>query len=155
MPWSKLAAACALLAVACSGGADPGPMREAIEPRLAAFGEYDRWARRLGLADSAFGSEEALSEAAFAPLRDQSDVLAAWLVREGPDAHTLAHPPGAPSLPADGWVRVTTESMGELEGRHAMLPFGDHTRQCLLIRRSAPAPGDATLHVVMAFDDAP
>lgn len=142
-----------LALLACTSPSDPGPMREALEPRLPAFAEYDRWARRLGLADEAFRSEEAMSEAAFAPLRERTDVAAAWLVREGPDARRLAHPSDAPPLPSDGWTRVLTEELGALEARHAVLHIEQRPRQCLLIRRSAPAPGDAVLHVTVAFVD--
>jgi hypothetical protein len=145
-----------LLAIACASERDPGPMRAAVEPRLEAFAEYDRWARRLGLADSAFRSDEALAEAAFAPLRERSDVAAAWLHREGPDAQTLAYPDGAPAPPESGWVPVRTDALGEVEGQHFTLRSGERERRCVLIRRSAPAPGDAVLHVTVAFpEDAP
>jgi hypothetical protein len=152
MPRFSALAACAIL-VACSGASDPGPMRDALEPRLDAFGEYDRWARRLGLADEAFRSEESLAEAAFAPVRDRDDIVAAWLVREGPDGRSLAYPDDAPPVPRDGWVHVQTRTLGEVEGRHAVLHLDQRARQCLLIRRSAPAPGDAILHVTLAFLD--
>jgi hypothetical protein len=137
---------------ACSGGpADAADLRGAIDPHLAELAAYDRWARRLALGDSAFRSEEALREAAFAPLRDERSVAAAWVEREGPDGHALRYPDGAPALPPDGWVTVRTEELGELEVQRAALRIGEETTPCLLIRRSAPAPRDATLHVTLAF----
>ncbi len=140
------------LASACSGGpADAADLRAAIDPHLAELAEYDRWARRLALGDSAFRSEDALREAAFAPLRDERSVAAAWVEREGPDGHSLRYPDGAPALPPDGWVRVRTEELGELAVQRATLRLGQEAKPCLLIRRSAPAPRDATLHVTLAF----
>jgi hypothetical protein len=136
---------------ACSSERDPGPMRAAVEPHLEKVAEYDRWARRLGLADPAFRSEDALAEAAFAPLRDDSDVVAAWIDREGPDARSIAYPDDAPALPRDEWERVRTEELGDLEARYAAIRVGDEERRCLLVRRSAPAPGDAVLRVTLAF----
>jgi hypothetical protein len=126
-------------------------MRDAIEPYLGEVATYDRWARRLGLADAAFRSEEALREAAFAPLRRQRRVAAAWLEREGPDARELSHPAGAPALPEDGWVRVVTEDLGELHAQRRHLRIGEREREFTLIRRRRPAPGGATLHVTLAL----
>ncbi len=151
-PRAALAAAIAL-ACACSGGprADAARLQAEVEPHLADVAAFDRWARRLSLADSAFRSHEALEEAAFAPLRDDERVAAAWIVREGPDARELAHPASAPAQPEEGWVRIRSEALGELDARRATLRLGREERECLLVRRSAPAPGGATLHVTMAF----
>jgi hypothetical protein len=151
MPVRRSIAIFALVLIACSGDDSPARFRSEIEPHLDVFGDFDRWARRLSLADSAFRSEEALAEAAFAPLRDDARVLAAWLDREGPDPAHLAHPEGLAPPPSEGWVRVRTEELGELEARRATLEKGDRPRSCLLIRRSAPAPGSAILHVTLAF----
>ncbi len=152
-PLRRCAALCLLGAVACSGGPreDAARMQSAVEPYLDDVAAYDRWARRLSLADAAFRSDAALEEAAFAPLRDEPRVVAAWLEREGPDPRTLAHPPGAPALPSSGWVRIRTAELGELDAQHATLAIGGEDRELLLIRRSAPAPGGATLHVTLAF----
>lgn len=140
-----------LLALACSGGASrAGELRAAIEPHLGAFAEYDRWARRFALADTAFRSDEAREEAAFAPLRRDRRVAAAWLVREGPGAHALRHPAGAPALPSEGWVKVRTDALGELDVLRTRL---DGDAPHLLVRRSAPAPSGATLHVTLAFGE--
>jgi hypothetical protein len=140
------------LVSACSGGAgDASELRAAIDPHLRELAEYDRWARRLALGDSAFRSEDALREAAFAPLRDERTVRAAWVHREGPDGHALRYPDGAPALPTDGWVPVRTEELGELAVQRATLRIGQEPTPCLLLRRSAPAPRGATLHVTLAF----
>lgn len=141
---------------ACSGGpADAASLRAAIDPHLPQLAEYDRWARRLALGDSAFRSEDALREAAFAPLRDERSVAAAWVEREGPDGHSLRYPDGAPALPPGGWVSVRTDELGELTVQRATLRIGPETQHCLLVRRSAPAPRDATLHVTLAFPSSP
>lgn len=125
-------------------------MRAVIEPCLSEVATYDRWARRLGLADAAFRSEEALREAAFAPLQRQRLIAAAWLERDGPDRRVLRHPSDAPALPSDGWVRVVTEDLGELRAQTRDLRIGEGERRFALIRRSRPAPGGATLHVTLA-----
>lgn len=152
MPRTALHVASVLtLAVACSSGpTESARMRAAIEPCLGEVRAYDRWARRLGLADAAFSSEEALREAAFAPLRREPRVAAAWLHREGPDARRLRHPESAPDLPTDGWVPVVTEGLGELSAQRRRLAIGERDREFTLIRRSRPAPGGATLHVTLA-----
>jgi hypothetical protein len=140
------------LAACSSSAADAARVRALVEPHLEGFAEYDRWARRLALGDAAFRSEEALAEAAFAPLRGDATVVAAWIEREGPDAHTLVYPEGAPPRPASGWVRVRTETLGEIEAQTATLRAGDaNERDCVVLRRSAPAPRGATLHVTVAF----
>lgn len=146
-------AAVIALACACSGGprADAARLQTEVAPYLTDVAAFDRWARRLSLADSAFRSHEALEEAAFAPLRGDERVAAAWIVREGPDARALAHPSSAPAQPEDGWVRIRSEGLGALDVRRATLRLGREERACLLVRRSAPAPGGATLHVTMAF----
>jgi hypothetical protein len=123
-----------------------------VTPHLEKLAGFDRWARRVGLADSAFRSEEALEEAAFAPLRREPGVLAAWLVREGPDARELRYPRAAPPLPSE-WTRVQTAELGPIDVQRATLRLGGDERACLLTRRSAPAPAGATLHVTMAFED--
>lgn len=144
------------VACACSGEAsEAAELREAVEPHLAELAEYDRWARRVALGDSAFRSEEALEEAAFAPLRGHTTVAAAWLERRGPDAHELAHPASAPPPPADGWIRLRTRELGELEAQRARLRIGQREQVWLLVRRSAPAPRNATLLVTLAFAPEP
>lgn len=143
----------ALACAACSSGPRPDAarMQALVAPHLEAFAEFDRWARRLSLADPAFRSEEALEEAAFAPLRGDRRVAAAWLVREGVDPRTLAHPSDAPAPPEDGWTRIRVQPLGELDAREATLRIGGEERACLLVRRAAPAPGEATLTVTLAF----
>lgn len=143
----------ALVCAACSGGprSDAARMQALVAPHLDAFAEFDRWARRLSLADAAFRSDEALEEAAFAPLRGDGRVAAAWLVREGVDPRTFAHPRGAPAPPEDGWTRIRADPLGDLDAREAALPIRGRERPCLLVRRSRPAPGGATLHVIVAF----
>ena len=137
--------------VGCGGGpSEPARMRESIEPYLDDMAGFDRWARRLSLADSAFRSEAAREEAAFAPLRRQRRIAAAWLVREGPDPQSLRHPSDAPELPTEGWVRVLTEDLGELTAQRRTLRIGDRERIFTLIRRSRDAPGGGVLHVTVA-----
>ncbi len=147
-----LFAALALTLGACGGGREgTAELRDAVDPYLDEMAEYDRWARRLSLADAAFSSDEALEEAAFAPLRRKPRIAAAWLVREGADARRLSYPSSAPALPHDGWQRIRTDAMGELDVQRATLRIAGRARECLLVRRSAPAPGEATLHVTLAF----
>jgi len=142
------------LAMACDARpSEARRLRSEIEPYLDEHARYDRWARRVAIGDSAFRSREALREAAFAPLRERRRVHAAWLVREGPDATELRHPDGVPALPPDGWVRVLLpeHELEEVHARRATLEIAGESRELMLIRRSRPAPGDATLHVTLAF----
>ena len=145
----------ALLAGCSSGPSPSARMQEEIAPHLEELARFDRWARRLSLADSAFRSEDALEEAAFAPLRRRPRVVAAWLERVGPDARALRHPHDAPALPEDGWVTVRTEALGELVAQRRAMTVGGREAPVTLIRRSRDAPGGAVLHVTMAFGEPP
>jgi len=142
------------LAMACDARpSEARRVRAEIEPYLDEHARYDRWARRVAIGDSAFRSRESLREAAFAPLRDRGRVVAAWLVREGPGAMELRHPDAVPALPDDDWVRVLVpeHELEEVSARRATLDIGGESRDVLLIRRTRPAPGDAVLHVTLAF----
>jgi hypothetical protein len=140
----------------CGTPTAPTELRAAIAPYLDEMAAYDRWARRLGIAEPAFRSEDALREAAFAPLRRRPRVAAAWLEREGPDARTLRYPDDAPALPDDGWVRVVTDELGELHAQRRRLAIGHAAeRELTLVRRSRPAPDEGILHVTLAFAPAP
>lgn len=154
MRWttSSLLLLCLALVGCETGPSEARLLSPEIEPWLDEHARYDRWARRLGLADSAFRSRDALREAAFAPLRGRSQVRAAWLVREGPDGAELRYPDGAPALPTEGWVRVRTDhELGEVHAQQVPMTLGGEERTVTLIRRSRPAPGDAILHVTLAF----
>lgn len=142
------------LALACDARpSEARRLRSEIEPYLDEHARYDRWARRVAVGDSAFRSRESLREAAFAPLRDRRRVVAAWLVREGPDATELRYPDGVPARPDDGWVRVRLpeHELEEVRARRATLQIAGESRDVILIERSRPAPGDAVLHVTLAF----
>lgn len=147
-----MAGALTLVALSCTREpSDSARMRPLVEPHLTAFARYDRWARRVETANSAFRSDEALEEAAFAPLRRQRDVAAAWLVREGLEARTLSHPSTAPPLPEDGWVRLLTESLGEIHTQQRRLIVGERETLFILVRRTRAATDGTALHVAMAF----
>lgn len=147
----RLAVVLGVVLAGCAGrSGETAELRAAIEPHLAEIAEYDRWARRVGLADPAFRSEAALEEAAFAPLRRSSRVRAAWLTREGPDPRDLRHPRDAPSLPG-AWSRVQSQ-LGPLDVQRTLLELAGQERAYLVVRRTGPAPGDAVLHVTLAFD---
>lgn len=129
--------------------------REMAEPYLEPLATYDRWARRLSIGDVGFRSEAALNEAAFAPLRRERRVVAAWLDRVGPDARSLRYPDDAPPRPDGGWVRFVTEDLGELDGQRAELSVGDRSGEFVLLRRTRDAPGSARLEVTLAFAPTP
>ncbi|MCA9610141.1 MAG: hypothetical protein KC619_31305 [Myxococcales bacterium] len=156
----RSSALCLLLAgVTCAlAGCDTRPseagrLRTDIEPFLDEHARFDAWARRLDLAESAFRSREALVEAAFAPLRERPRVVAAWLIREGPGATELRYPPGGPSLPDDGWVRVVLPDhpLDEVQAQRCSLHVGDEDRPLVLVRRTRPATGGAMLSVTTAY----
>lgn len=147
-----IAVSASSVALGCSSGSsDPARLQRDIAPFLDELAAYDRWARRISLADSAFHSDDAQREAAFAPLRSQPRVAAAWLDRVGPDPRALRYPDDAPALPEDGWVRVVTQELGELSAQRRHLTIGDRAREFRLLRRSRDAPGGAVLHVTLAF----
>jgi hypothetical protein len=80
----------ALLA-ACSRGRNEGAeLRDTAAPHLSTFQRFDEWARRAALGSDAFDGQEALREAAFSPLREEADVLGAWIVLSAPSARTIA-----------------------------------------------------------------
>ena len=148
--------ACAAVLVGCSSGpTSSAELREAIAPHLSELASFDRWARRLSLADGAFRSEEALEEAAFAPLRRVSGVRAAWLNRVGPDPRGLHYPSEGPAAPQAGWIRIQSEELGELEAQVGSLTLFGQREDVTLIRRSRDAPGGAVLQVTMAFGEGP
>ncbi len=144
---------CVLMLACDTAPSQARRVRAEIEPFLDDHARFDRWARRLEIGEAGFRSREALREAAFAPLRDRGRIVAAWLVREGPDATELRYPDGAPPLPDGGWVRVLLpeHELEEVSARQATLTIGGEEREVTLIRRSRPAPGDAVLHVTLAF----
>lgn len=141
------------LLVGCGAGpsADAMAASEMAEPYLEPLATYDRWARRLSIGDVGFRSDEALREAAFAPLRREPRVAAAWLDRVGPDARSLRYPDDAPARPDTGWVRFVSEDLGELDAQRAELTVGDQTGSFVLVRRTRDAPGSARLEVTLAF----
>ncbi|MGF1468094.1 MAG: hypothetical protein ACFCGT_18380 [Sandaracinaceae bacterium] len=144
------------LLLACTGEAEaPGRMRALAEPHLAEMASFDRWARRLGLGDGAFSSEDAMREAAFAPLRRRGRAVAAWVHREGVDGLRLAYPDPSLELPRSGWVRVRTDELGELRVAEHPLDLPAGAGPWLLLARTRPAPGEATLRVVLAFPPLP
>lgn len=159
MPSARLPLVLALAALAAgTSGCDTRPsearrLRLDVAPFLEELSRFDAWARRLDLAESAFRSREALVEAAFAPLREHRRVTAAWLVRVGPGPTELRHPADAPALPSEGWVRVVLPDhpLEEVHAQRARLRLRGQEREVLLVRRSRPASGGATLDVTMAF----
>jgi len=144
---------CVLLLACDTAPSEARRVRTEIEPFLDEHARYDRWARRLEIAEAGFRSREALREAAFAPLRDRGRVVVAWLTREGPDATELRYPQSAPGVPEGEWVRVLLpeHELEEVTARRATLTIAGEERELLLIRRSRPAPGDAVLHVTLGF----
>ena len=154
LPPLGLAVSCCVLLLACDAHrSEASRLRTDIEPFLDEHARFDRWARRMEIAESAFSSREALQEAAFAPLRDRRRVIAAWLVREGPDATELRYPEGAPPLPEDGWVRVRLpeHALEEVYAQRTSLQIGGEARSLILMRRTQPAPSRGILHVTLAF----
>lgn len=97
-------------------------------PHAETVARFDRWARRVASASQAWRSRTALAETAFAPIRTDHAILAAWIAREGEP--TLGHPAGA-ELPADlHWAHVRVEGLEDCELTHA--PIGDPATPALL-----------------------
>ena len=157
-PRAAWALALALGALGCGGGdrLSLGQASELAEPRLAELTRFDGWARRVASSDTAWARGDrlaALEETAFAPVRRDDAILAAWISRTGVGDATLAHPPGA-VIPEDvRFTRVRVEPVGELDVAltDASLAPRREGVPALLIRRSAPGTHGSVLVVTVAF----
>lgn len=136
------------LLAGCGGGAEEAArLRRLFAPHRAEFSAFDDWARRTGLAESAFRTADQLHETAFAPLRRNAEPRFAWIEQVGVGARRLSFPRDAPNPPRSGWVRAQVEPLGQLwliEQRLRGEPW-------LVAKRILPAPREAELHVMLAF----
>lgn len=122
-------------------------------PHLSTFERFDEWARRAALGSDAFGDEEALREAAFSPLREEDDVLGAWIVLGPPTSRTIAlESVDAPN--ALVWRRSLFSSSRDIEVvRSPVAPRrGAPLADAIFFARSIPGENEkATIRVIVAF----
>ncbi len=147
-----------VIATGCGArGPAAGEVKASAELHLAAFVEFDPWARRAALGDPAFRDDRAFVEAAFAPLRAQRDVANAWIERSGTHARVLAMHPEVP-LPSEvRWVPMRHEELGPISVAQAALPprgpvgTSGHERVCVLIAHQDAIEDGAVVRVVVAY----
>lgn len=147
-----------LIAGACGAhGPAAADVKASAAPHLAAFVDFDPWARRAALADPAFRDDRAFMEAAFAPLREQRAVADAWIERRGTHARTLAMHPELGDPPRATWVPMRHEELGPLQLAHAALPprgpagTSGVARPCVLIAHQDTIDDGAVVRVIVAY----
>ncbi len=152
----------ALVVAACGArGPAAADVKASAALHLAAFVEFDAWARRAALGDPAFRDDRAFREAAFAPLREQDAVGSAWIERRGPHARTLAMHEPSPAWPAARWVPMRHAELGAIEVALAALPprgpvgTSGRERPCVLVAHEAAIEDGAMVRVVVAYLLAP
>lgn len=142
----------ALLLAFVGCGAE-GRSREAAaaaRPHLAHFARYDAWARRTLGADPALREPAQILETMFAPLRLESQVRDAWVLRRGPGERTIGF--RSPAPPEVGWTDVRDASLGELRvATDVSLPRGSNSAPALLVARRRTLEDGATVEVVVAY----
>jgi hypothetical protein len=144
--------------VCCGTSAlSPREAAELAEPHLAAFDEYDRWARRTMLAGEVLREDRSLDEALFAPVRRESAVQAVWVRRIGAGA-TARYFGALEKVPSEvRWVEVRVPRHGALRVAVAKVPDpraseGDRrTHLCVLVQRNEVGGGGATIDVIVAY----
>lgn len=156
-----MAACCAcLIDLGCKAQPNVANAAEHARPHLAAFAQFDRWARRAGLSERATRDRDGLSEATFAPIRNDRAIAAAWVQLEGKRGFTLAFPANAAAPPPLTWVALRDPELGPLrvaavEHCRDVLPHtthaltGDH---CVLISRSETDAAAIATTVTLAFE---
>ena len=150
-----------LLLVAC--GPREGRLAQAqvqAGPHVAAFLEFDAWARRANQTDPFLRDRKALDETTFAPIRHDREVLAAWVELHDRHRRAMSLPERAELPPQLPWVALRHPEAGALQVASQStcgvdLPkwWRGEYRSCVLISRSQPTPPAGTLVVTMAFKD--
>lgn len=158
--WLLCAIAACLLGLGCKARPNVAHAAESAQPHLAAFAQFDRWARRAGVSERVTRDRDALSETTFAPIRSDRAIAAAWVQLEGKRGFTLAFPGNAALLPELGWVALRDAQLGALrvaaiEHCRDVLAHTTHVLaadRCVLISRSqTDAAANATI-VTLAFE---
>lgn len=151
------AAVLCLGTLGCDGatrGLSPGAATSLLATRAGHFTEFDRWARRAMVADSARRDRRGLEETIFAPIRRDSEVVSARVERQGLAAIALSrHADWAPP-PSLRFSVVRDERLGEVEVARGMMP--DPRRRdapelkVLVLRRTRRAQ-EAEVVVTLAY----
>jgi hypothetical protein len=149
-----------LIGLGCKAQPNVAHAAEHAQPHLAAFAQFDRWARRAGVSERATRDRDGLSETTFAPIRSDRAIAAAWVQLEGKRGFTLAFPANAPALPPLTWVALRDPELGALrvaaiEHCREVLPHTTHALagdDCVLISRSETDAAAIATTVTLAFE---
>lgn len=149
-----------LLGLGCKAQANVAHAAEGAQPHLAAFAQFDRWARRAGVSGRETRDRDALSETTFAPIRNDRAIAAAWVQLEGKRGFTLTFPGNAAPLPELGWVALRDPQLGALrvaaiEHCRDVLAHTTHALaadRCVLISRSQMDAASNATTVTLAFE---
>jgi len=136
-----------------------GHAAELAEQHLSIFTEFDKWARRAGVADSVLRNEDALVEAVFAPIRRRESILAAWIEFRGRHTRILSLPRKLVIPEHLVWVNVRHEELGTLRvSSQDICPLKVSSRLrntrgggCVIISRRAPVQNLTDVVVTVAF----
>ncbi len=162
LPW--LACVC-LLAACGTREAGLGEVAAAFTPRRESFARFNRWARQLQGSDVSLRSRAALGEATFAPLRGQSDVLAARVTMFDSSGEGEPVVVGKPlelvegcEWPAHEMVTIRDAQLGAIQvAEHTQCGFGRSSPDkahlpCIIVsKRAASSESGALLEVRVAY----
>ena len=158
-----VACALALTLLAPVAGCDDATGRlafasERARPYLAPFESFDRWARRANQTEVVVRDRESLTETAFAPIRSDRGVLAAWIDYEPQRRPNLALPDSV-EMPDMPWTEVRDARLGALRvAAPDRCPIavpkwwrGPVAGGCVLISRQRADAIDGRVTVTVAF----
>lgn len=128
------------------------------EPHLDAHGKFTDWVVRAHRARAGTGPDEVLAETAFAPVRRDQGVLAAWIVRGRAPGKRVSMPPRLAPPKDLRWVRVRVPRGRALDvavGQPCPLSLPKWWRgdigTCVLLRSEHPMAGAPAVRVVVAY----
>ena len=139
--------------LACgSKGPSAAEIAAIAEPRMETFDEFDSWARRASLGDSAFRNDRAFTEAAFSPIRNDRDIVNAWIVREGLSPRTVSLR-GADEPPlALHWMSLAQTTRPHVQAAlGSFAGAGGLVREAIVVSRSEAIDDGANVRVIVAF----
>jgi hypothetical protein len=149
-----------LLGLGCNAQPNVAHAAEGARPHLAAFAQFDRWARRAGVSERATRDRDALTETTFAPIRNDRAIAVAWVQLEGRRGFTLTFPGNAAPLPPLTWVALRDPELGPLrvaaiDHCREVLPHTTHALggdRCVLISRSETDAAANATTITLAFE---
>ncbi len=149
--------------IACDRPATSDVLSDAIttaQPFASKFAAYETWALRATSVSQPSASNAALTEALFAPIRNDQAVLAAWITLPRNDADELSFPPRVLKPSPEAWTQVRDPALGWIRvTRHQHCPltlpkgWRSGTERCVMLTRDPEHQPPHTLTITLAFVD--